>query len=70
MREKRGRVSVRRLVVCIDNSDYEVSLELHKIYSVLPDADALQDGDLRVIDESGEDYLYNAGRFVTIEIPV
>ena len=69
MPEKRGRVSAPRFVVCIDNSDYEASLELHKIYSVLPDADALQDGDLRVVDESGEDYLYNAGRFVTIKIP-
>jgi len=69
MREKRGRVSVRRLVVCIDNSDYEVSLELHKIYAVVRDPDALQDGDLRVVDESGEDYLYCAGRFVKIKIP-
>jgi hypothetical protein len=53
-----------RFVVCIDNSDYEASLELHKIYPVIPDADAAQDGDLRIVDESGEDYLYSAGRFV------
>jgi len=56
-------------VVCIDNSDYEASLELHKIYAVVPDPDALKDGDLRLVDESGEDYLYSAGRFVTIEMP-
>lgn len=56
-------------VVCIDNTDYEASLERHKIYKVLEDADAAADGDLRVVDESGEDYLYSASRFVSIEIP-
>lgn len=55
--------------VCLDNSDYPASLELHKIYRVLPDLDAAKDGDLRIIDESGEDYLYPAGRFAMIEIP-
>jgi len=55
--------------VCLDNSGYPVSLELYKIYRVLPDPDAAQDGDLRVIDESGEDYLYPAGRFAMIEVP-
>lgn len=58
-----------RFVVCVDNSDYEGSLELHKIYAVVADADALRDGDLRVIDESGEDYLYGAERFVGIDVP-
>jgi hypothetical protein len=48
---------------------YEASLELHKIYPVLPDPDAAQDRDLRIIDESGEDYLYAASRFVAIEVP-
>jgi len=56
-------------VVCIDNSDYEASLELHKTYAVVPDPDALEDGDLRVVDESGEDYLYGSDRFIAIEIP-
>ena len=56
-------------VVCIDNSDYPASLELHKIYHVLPDPDAAADGDMRVIDESGEDYLYSAHRFVPITVP-
>ena len=53
----------------MDNSGYEVSLELHKIYAVVPDPDAAQDRDLRIIDESGEDYLYAARRFVAIEVP-
>lgn len=58
-----------KFVVCIDNKDYPASLELHKIYRVLPDEDAAADGDLRVIDESGEDYLYSAERFVPIAVP-
>ena len=56
-------------VACIDNSEYLASLELHKIYRVIPDADAAEDGDIRVVDESGEDYLYDADRFVGIEVP-
>jgi hypothetical protein len=44
-------------------------LELHKIYRVLPDQDAAAEGDLRVIDESGEDYLYPAEWFAAVELP-
>ena len=55
--------------VCINNAEYPASLELHKIYQVLPDEDAARDGDIRVIDESGEDYLYPASSFVRIEVP-
>lgn len=54
----RHKDSTPRFVVCIDNSYYEASLELHKIYPVVPDRDVAQDRDLRIIDESGEDYLY------------
>ena len=56
-------------VVCIDNDSYPASLELHKIYRALPDADATAHGDLRVVDESGEDYLFPANAFVPIEVP-
>lgn len=59
-----------RFAVCIDNSEYPASLEMHKIYRVLPDKEAAIEGDLRVIDESGEDYLYPAHYFVLIEPPV
>jgi hypothetical protein len=45
-------------------------LERHKIYRVLPDEDAAADGDIRVIDESGEDYIYSAERFVPISVPL
>jgi hypothetical protein len=63
-------VAISEFVVCINNSDYPASLELHKIYPVVRDDDALADGDIRVIDESGEDYLYSADRFVAISIPI
>jgi hypothetical protein len=66
---KQTKKSALSFVVCIDNSDYAASLELRKIYRVLPDEDAAVDGDLRVIDESGEDYLYSAARFVPIAVP-
>jgi len=55
--------------VCIRNNGYEASLERNKIYEILADEDAERDGDLRVIDESGEDYLFSADRFVAIEVP-
>ncbi len=57
-------------VVCIDNADYSASLEKHKIYRVIRDEATQDDGDLRVVDESGEDYLYPADRFVLITVPV
>jgi hypothetical protein len=59
----------RRFAVCVRNDGYEASLERNKIYTVLPDDEAERDGDLRVIDESGEDYLFSADRFVAIEVP-
>lgn len=56
-------------VVCLRNNDYPASLEPCKIYRVLPDADAATLGQLRVIDESGEDYLYPSGYFAPIKLP-
>ena len=56
-------------VMCVNNSEYPASLELHKIYKALPDEDAALDGDLRIIDESGEDYLYPAEWFVFVDLP-
>jgi len=55
-------------VLCIENRDYE-DLEKRKIYRVLPDNDAEAEGYLRVIDESGEDYLYPRSHFVSIQLP-
>ena len=58
-----------QFVVCINNDGYPASLELHKIYRVLPDPEAEEDCDLRVIDESGEDYLFPREWFVFVELP-
>ncbi|MBI4553867.1 MAG: hypothetical protein HY710_16490 [Candidatus Latescibacteria bacterium] len=58
-----------RFAICINNADYPASLELHKIYRMIPDADAEQDGDVRIIDESGEDYLYPADLFILTKLP-
>jgi hypothetical protein len=44
-------------------------LERNKIYVVIPDEGAERDGDLRIVDESGEDYLFAADRFVAVEVP-
>ena len=57
-----------RLVVCLSNEGYEVSLEPRKIYAVLPDAGAAKHDQLRVIDESGEDYLFPASLFARITL--
>jgi hypothetical protein len=58
-----------RFVVCIKNSGYPASLELHKIYRMMPDPEAARERDIRVVDESGEDYLYPAEWFVGVEVP-
>lgn len=58
----------KRFAVCIDNSDYEVSLERGKIYQVLPDSNGASHGYLRIIDESGEDYLFDSKRFFPITV--
>ena len=58
-----------RFALCLANTDYPVALEVRKIYQVLPDADAAQYQYLRISDESGEDYLYQAAYFVPIDVP-
>lgn len=58
-----------KFAVCVDDAEYPASLELHKIYRVIPDSDASMDGELRIVDESGEDYLYPAERFVVVDLP-
>jgi len=63
------KISAKKFVVCLKNKGYEVSLEPRKIYRVLPDPDAARHRQLRVIDESGDDYLYPASYFASIELP-
>jgi hypothetical protein len=60
--------SVHLLAICIDNADYEMSLELRKVYPVIPDAKAQDHNYVRVIDETGEDYLFPANRFVIVPV--
>jgi len=58
-----------QFAICIANTGYPAALEVRKIYHVLPDADAATQHLLRVVDESGEDYLYPAATFVLIDFP-
>lgn len=55
--------------ICVKNDGYPASLEVRKVYQVLPDDWATQHGLVRIIDESGEDYLYSNDYFVPIELP-
>ncbi len=59
----------QNFVICIDNEEYPASLERRKLYEVIPDPDAESLGQIRVKDESGEDYLYPQELFVTLELP-
>ncbi len=55
--------------VCIDNRGYLASLEVGKLYPVIPDEEAAKHGYIRVIDESGQDYGYSAERFFVLDVP-
>ncbi|MFO7905259.1 MAG: hypothetical protein R6U98_21525 [Pirellulaceae bacterium] len=61
--------SERQFVICIRNDHYPASLEKRKIYKALPDAAAEKHNQVRVIDESGEDYLYPEEYFVPVKLP-
>ena len=61
--------AAKRLLICVDNSGYEVSLERRKIYVSIPDAKAERLGHVRVIDESGGAYLYPKSSFVEAALP-
>jgi len=63
------RSTAKQLVICLENEGYEVSLERRKIYQALPDPDAAKHRQIRVIDESGEDYLYPQRFFAPIDLP-
>lgn len=59
-----------KFVICIKNDGYPASLEVRKLYSRIPDSDAERHGQIRIIDESGEDYLYPEEYFRAIDLPV
>jgi hypothetical protein len=59
----------KHFALCIDNSNYEASLILGKVYRLLRDNKAAKDDLVRIIDESGEDYLYHKSHFVFVDFP-
>ncbi len=64
-----AKAQAKQLVVCVDNEGYAVSLEKRKIYVSVRDAAAEKHGMLRILDESGEDYLYPKTFFRAIALP-
>ena len=68
-RTRTSASSDRQFAVCVNNTGYEASLERNKIYVVVRDKDAERNGDIRFVDESGDDYLFGADRFVAIDVP-
>ena len=58
-----------RYVLCVENEGYPASLEVRKVYQAMPDPDAAKHAMVRVVDESGEDYLYPEDYFVPIRVP-
>ena len=59
----------KQFVICIKNDDYPASLEVRKLYQTIPDTEAKKNNQIRVIDESGEDYLYPEDYFVSVTLP-
>ena len=66
-----GRMKQPRklFALCIDNTDYQASLVLGKVYRIIPDPKAAKDDLVRIVDESDEDYLYHKSHFVFVEFP-
>ena len=60
---------VAHFAVCLDNEGYEASLEVGKLYQVVPDSEAETHGYVRIVDESGEDYAFLKSRFHRVELP-
>jgi len=58
-----------QFVVCIKTADYPASLKLRKLYQVVPDPKAAEHRQIRIIDESGEDYLYPDSYFLAVDLP-
>jgi len=59
----------KHFALCIDNNDYEASLIPGKVYRILPDPRAAKDDLIRIVDESGEDYLFHKNHFVFVDFP-
>jgi len=61
-------MSKNKFLLCVDNKGYEASLENRKLYEYIPDKEAKQHNQVRIIDESGEDYLYAANLFAPVRL--
>ena len=59
-----------KFAICLNNEGYVASLEVGKLYRVIPDDEAAAHGYIRIVDESGEDYAFTANRFHVIELPI
>lgn len=66
---KRAEKQSAHFVVCLNNEGYQASLEVGKLYRFIPDSEAEAEGLLRVVDESGEDYAFDAKRFHPVNLP-
>ena len=67
---KRQKAQPPRFALCLKHEGYPASLEVGKVYRLIPDEQAAAHGYLRIIDESGEDYAFVANRFLLIELPL
>jgi hypothetical protein len=63
-----SKILNRKFLLCVNNEGYEASLELRKLYEKKPDKGAEKHGQVRIIDESGEDYLFPASYFAPIRL--
>ncbi len=63
------KATAKSFALCIDNTGYQASLIPGKVYRVLPDPKAVKDDLVRIVDESGEDYLYHKDHFVFVDFP-
>ena len=59
----------KQFALCVDNADYKASLVPGKVYRILQDPKAAKDDLIRIVDESGEDYLYHKSLFVVVDLP-
>jgi hypothetical protein len=60
----------QKFLLCVDNQGYEAFLELRKLYETIPDKEAERHNQVRIIDESGEDYLYPSKFFAPVKLPM
>jgi hypothetical protein len=63
------RQLAKQFALCVDNQGYEVDMIIGKVYAIIPDARAEKDDFVRIVDESGEDYLYHKSHFVFVDFP-